>query len=182
MSGTDLKRLREERGLTQEGLADLSGVSRPAIHRIENGQQSPRRNTISKLTQALDVEPNDLAPALFPEPGGAPQGVELTTEIFEKFQPYIATLAGRIAWSGGDAEDLEGAGREGLLEACTKYRPDGGMKFDGWTKTYIRNRILDESRRQQEKIGKTDSFEDVLPPEWEGDIPDMATMMDDEDQ
>ena len=181
MNGADLKRLRKERGLTQEVLADLSGVSRPAIHRVENGQQVPRRGTISKLARALGVEPSDLAPDLFPKPGGPPLGVELTAEIFERFEPYIATLAARIAWSGGDAEELEGAGREGLLEACRKFRSDGGMKFDPWAKNYVRNRILDESRRQQEKIGRTDTFGDVLPPEWEGDIPDMATMMDDEE-
>lgn len=181
MNGADLKRLRKERGLTQEGLADLSGVSRPAIHRVENGQQVPRRGTVSKLAHALDVEPSDLAPDLFPKPGGPPLGVELTAEILGRFEPYIATLAGRIAWSGGDVEELEGAGREGLLEACRKFRPDGGMAFDPWAKNYVRNRILDESRHQQENTGRTDTFGDVLPPEWEGDIPDMATMIDEEE-
>lgn len=182
LNGDDLKRLRKERGLTQEGLADLSGVSRPAIHRVENGQQVPRRGTISKLAQALEVDPSELAPDLFAKPGGPPLGVELTPEIFRRFEPYIAAVAGRIAWSGGgDAEELEGAGREGLLEACTKYREDGGMKFEPWAKSYVLNRIRDEARRQQEKTGRTHTFGDVLPPEWEGDIPDMATMMDDEE-
>ena len=181
MNGAELKRLRKERGVTQEGLADLSGVSRPAIHRIENGQQAPRQGTVAKLAAALDVEPHVLAPGLFPGPGDPPPGVELTPEIFRRFEPYIATVAGKIAWSGGDAEDIEGAGREGLLEACRKFRPDGGMAFEPWAKNYVRNRILDQSRRQQEKTGKTDSFEDVLPPEWEGDIPDMATMVDEEE-
>ena len=48
----DLRKLRAERGFTQDELAALSGVSRPAIHRIENGQQAPRRGTVKKLAAA----------------------------------------------------------------------------------------------------------------------------------
>lgn len=180
VSGVELKRLREERGLTQEGLAELSGVSRPAIHRIENGQQAPRQSTVSKLAWALEVEPSDVVPGLFPKPGGPTPGVALTPEILGRFEPYIATVARRLARSAGDAEDLEGAGREGLFEACRKFRDDGGMAFEAWAKNYVRNRIMDEARRHHERTGKTDSFEDALPPEWEGDIPDMATMTDEE--
>ena len=54
------------------------------------------------------------------------------------------------------------------------------MAFEPWAKTYVRNRILDEARRHYQSTEKTDGFEDVLPPEWEGDIPDMATMVDEE--
>lgn len=180
VSSMELKRIREERGLTQERLADLSGVSRPAIHRVENAQQAPRQSTISKLARALEVEPSDLAPELFPKPGSPPPGVPLTQEILSRFEPYIATVSHNIARDAGDAEDLEGAGREGLFEACRKFREDGGMTFEPWAKNYVRNRILDEARRLYEKTGKTDGFDDVLPVEWEGDIPDLATMTDGE--
>jgi len=176
----DLKKLREERGLTQEGLADLSGVSRPAIHRIENGQQAPRRSTVSKLASALGVHPVDVAPGMFVRSEEASPGVELTPKILSDFESYISTVAGRIARGVDDAEDLEGVGRMGLLEACEKFR-EGGTTFDSWAKSYISNRIKDEARRLHKTTGKTDSFEDVLPPEWEGDIPDMATMTDEED-
>jgi transcriptional regulator with XRE-family HTH domain len=176
----ELRRLREKRGLTQEGLANLSGVSRPAIHRIENGQQAPRRSTVSKLARALEVEPSAVAPELFPKPGSPTSGVALTPEILGGFKPYIATVARELARSAGDAEDLEGAGRESLFEACRKFRDDGGMAFEPWAKTYVRNRILDEARRHYGRTEKTDSLEDALPPEWEGDIPDMATMTDEE--
>lgn len=176
----ELKRLRVERGLSQEGLADLSGVSRPAIHRIENDQQVPRLGTISKLALALGVEPSDVAPEIFPKTGSPPRGVALTPEIHGKFKPYIATLARRIARDAGDVEDFEGAGREGLYEACRKFRNGGGMAFDPWAKNYVRNRILDEAKRLYKRTERTDSLEDVLPPEWEGDIPDWGSMADED--
>lgn len=176
----ELKKFREERDLTQEGLAGLSGVSRPTIHRIENGQQAPHLGTVSKLARALEVEPSDLAPELFPKPGSPPAGVPLTAEIHRNFAPYIASVASKVARDVGDVEDLEGAGREGLFEACRKFSDTGGMAFESWAKNYISNRILDEARRYYARTEKTDSFEDTLPPEWEGDIPDMATMSDEE--
>lgn len=175
-----MKRLREERGLTQERLAGLSGVSRPAIHRIENGQQAPRRGTVKKLAQALGITPWEVAPELFTRPGDQPPGVKLTPELHRRFEPYIATLAWKIARNAGDVEDLEGAGREGLFEACRKFEDTEGMAFDAWAKNYVRNRILDEARRHYEKNERTYGFEETLPPEWEGDIPDMATMTDEE--
>jgi putative transcriptional regulator len=36
-----LRELRSERGLTQEGLADLAGVSRQTINSIETGRFEP---------------------------------------------------------------------------------------------------------------------------------------------
>jgi transcriptional regulator with XRE-family HTH domain len=176
----ELKKFREERGLTQEGLAGLSGVSRVAIHRIENGQQDPRRGTVKKLAEALGITPWEAAPELFSKPGDRTPGVNLTPELHRKFEPYIATLARKIARNDGDVEDFEAAGSEGLFEACRKFREDGGMAFEPWAKNYVRNRILDEARRHYQRTEKTDSFEDVSPPEWEGDIPDLNTMSGEE--
>lgn len=176
----DLKKLREDCGLTQEELASRSGVSRPAIHRIENGQQAPRRGTVKKLAQALGMAPWEVAPDLFTRPGEQPPGLKLTSELHRKFEPYIATLARKIARNAGDVEDLEAAGREGLFEACRKFKEGEGMDFEPWAKNYVRNRILDEARRHYEKNERTYGFEETLPPEWEGDIPDLGTMSDEE--
>lgn len=58
--GERLKELRKERVLTQNMLADLSGVSQVAIARIERNQSEPHASTIRKLARALDVEPSEL--------------------------------------------------------------------------------------------------------------------------
>jgi transcriptional regulator with XRE-family HTH domain len=174
-----LKRIRLERGLTQERLADLSGVSRPAIHRIENGQQVPRRKTVTKLAKVLDIHPADIAPELFTKPGGKPPGVKVTPKVQKQFDGYIATLARRIARSEDDVEDLKGAGQVGLVEACRKFKETGGMAFDPWVKYYVRNRILDEAGRHYEGNEQTYALEDTLPPEFEGQVPDGGSYGDD---
>lgn len=58
--GDQLRDLRKRRLLTQEQLAERSGVGVATIIRIERNQVEPRGSTIRKLAEALDVEPEDL--------------------------------------------------------------------------------------------------------------------------
>jgi transcriptional regulator with XRE-family HTH domain len=51
-----LKALRERRGLTQEQLAEKSGVSRTYLARLETGRQDPTLSTLEKLAKALGVK------------------------------------------------------------------------------------------------------------------------------
>ena len=55
-----LKEQRERRGLTQEELAILSGVSRPTIAALELGYRKAYESTTVKLAKALKVKPGDL--------------------------------------------------------------------------------------------------------------------------
>lgn len=48
-----LKRIRRSRVLTQEALANASGVSLSQIIRLESGKSHPRPSTIRKLAKAL---------------------------------------------------------------------------------------------------------------------------------
>ena len=48
-----LRRLRRESDLSQQKLADLSGVGRVSIARIEAAAQSPKLDTIQKLAAAM---------------------------------------------------------------------------------------------------------------------------------
>lgn len=51
-----LKELRKERGLTQEDLSKLSGISFPTISRYENGQRDEPKLTILKtIANYFDV-------------------------------------------------------------------------------------------------------------------------------
>ena len=50
-----LKRLREERGLTQEQLAKRSGMSHGYLARLEIGMHDPSLSTLAKLARALRV-------------------------------------------------------------------------------------------------------------------------------
>lgn len=53
--GESLRRLRTERGLSLEKLAQLAGVSRAMLGQIELGQSTPTIKTLWKISRALDV-------------------------------------------------------------------------------------------------------------------------------
>jgi transcriptional regulator with XRE-family HTH domain len=50
-----LKRLREQRGITQEQLAFDAGLTASALSRIERGLNNPGWMTVRRLAAALDV-------------------------------------------------------------------------------------------------------------------------------
>lgn len=62
IDGTRLQKQRKAKRLTQEALAEASGIDLQTISRIERGQiQTPRARTIEALAKALKVDPNQLA-------------------------------------------------------------------------------------------------------------------------
>jgi DNA-binding XRE family transcriptional regulator len=50
-----LKRIREEKGLTQAELAEKSGVSAAAVASLEQGLRSPTLDTVRRVAHALGV-------------------------------------------------------------------------------------------------------------------------------
>jgi transcriptional regulator with XRE-family HTH domain len=58
--GDNLRRLREDRLLTQAELAERAGIALSSLVRIENDQVDPRFTSIRKLAQALEVHPREL--------------------------------------------------------------------------------------------------------------------------
>lgn len=62
----EVRRIRNERGLSQQGLADSSGVNKVTINHIEQGKANPSVSTLDKLARALDVEVADFFPKAEP--------------------------------------------------------------------------------------------------------------------
>jgi transcriptional regulator with XRE-family HTH domain len=54
--GTNLKRLRIERGLSQEAFAELCGMHRTYISAIERQRRSISLENVQRIADALDVE------------------------------------------------------------------------------------------------------------------------------
>ncbi|QGX41718.1 XRE family transcriptional regulator [Permianibacter aggregans] len=55
-----LAALRKQRGLTQEALADLIGVTKTQVYRYENNGSQPTLEVIKKLAVALSVTTDEL--------------------------------------------------------------------------------------------------------------------------
>jgi transcriptional regulator with XRE-family HTH domain len=58
--GMRIKAIRAKKGLTQDQLAELAGLNRVHLYRIETGQQSMTLRTLKIIADALDVKMRDL--------------------------------------------------------------------------------------------------------------------------
>ena len=85
----NVRRMRREKGLSQQELADLAGVGQDSISAIETGKHEPHPRTLRKLAEALDVEVADFfrEPAIplaeAPTTGPPRVGKERLQEHFE---------------------------------------------------------------------------------------------------
>lgn len=117
--GTEVKRLRIERGWTQPELAVSAGIAVSGLSQIENGHRNASSRTMSKLATALGVEMADLFPkAEAPSASG-----------------QYDTSADR-AW----VEAYAGVGRE-LLRGWERQE----QRWDRWLKRFV-NRVSEERR------------------------------------
>jgi len=55
-----LANLRKQRGLTQEGLADLIGITKTQVHRYERSNSQPTMDVIKRMAIALSVTADEL--------------------------------------------------------------------------------------------------------------------------
>jgi len=58
--GRNLRRARLRLELTQEQVAERSGVHATEVSRIEAGKRDPRVSTVARLAKAVEVKPGDL--------------------------------------------------------------------------------------------------------------------------
>ena len=60
MVGDNFRRLRIEQGVTQEQVAELTGVSQQYVSGLEQGRRYPTVLTLHELSRPFSVEPLDL--------------------------------------------------------------------------------------------------------------------------
>jgi transcriptional regulator with XRE-family HTH domain len=58
--GTKLREARERLGLTQEEVAQRSGVHATEVSRMEAGKRDPKISTLRRLAKAVEVKPGQL--------------------------------------------------------------------------------------------------------------------------
>lgn len=55
--GKNIQRIRKERNITQENLAELINIETISMSKIETGKSYPTSENLSKIAQILNVEP-----------------------------------------------------------------------------------------------------------------------------
>ncbi len=60
--GKRIKKLRDERKLSQTEFADLCDIERGNMSRLENGKVEVKRSTLVKIAKALDMKVWELIP------------------------------------------------------------------------------------------------------------------------
>ena len=58
--GRNVRRLREEKGWSQEDFADRAGIHRTYVSDIERGQRNPTITVVEKLAKPFDVSSGKL--------------------------------------------------------------------------------------------------------------------------
>lgn len=64
--GANLREARERLGLTQEQVAERSGVHATEVSRMEAGKRDPQVSTVERLAKAVKVTPGQLLDRLPP--------------------------------------------------------------------------------------------------------------------
>lgn len=59
-AGIVIRRLRKEKGLSQEVFSGLAGVARSHLAMIEAGTKQPNFETIWRIANAFEIEPHKL--------------------------------------------------------------------------------------------------------------------------
>ena len=93
-----IKELRIQRGMSQEFLAEESGLSLRTIQRIENGQSNPTGESLKRLANALQVIPSELIDWAIKEDTKYLTFLNLSALTF-LFFPLLGILLPFILWT-----------------------------------------------------------------------------------
>jgi transcriptional regulator with XRE-family HTH domain len=135
--GGVLRELRQHKGLTQEELAEGSGLSPRTIRRLENGESAnPQLPTVRLLAKALEVEPDERARLLAaadgqvpPDPPGA-NGSEPESAFGRMLAEASDALAYAVRARWDSEEEIRRIQDPYPLPVRWQLAPDGDM--DHW--------------------------------------------------
>ena len=96
--GENIRRIRQERGLTQRQLGELVGASEAYIRAYESGRRNPKPSSLEKMADALSVNPEVLANSEF-------DGIKAIHRLFQVFRHYDGHL---FECQDSDGNDMVG--------------------------------------------------------------------------
>ena len=119
---TRIKELRNQKGISQEFLAEESGLSLRTIQRIENGETNPTGESLKRLANALNVNPDELIDWSIKEDQKFLTFLNLSA-LTVLFFPLLGILVPFILWTS----------RKGKIKNINKIRK-GLINFEiSWT-------------------------------------------------
>ncbi|MGM0621206.1 MAG: helix-turn-helix domain-containing protein [Bacteroidota bacterium] len=92
-----VRELRTRKGLSQEILAENSGLSLRTIQRIENGETEPRGDSLIRLARAFNITPDEIIDWAPEENNGFLAALNISVLTFIVF-PLLGLLVPLILW------------------------------------------------------------------------------------
>ena len=96
--GENIRRIRQERGLTLKQLGEMVGVSEAYIRAYESGRRNPKIKSLEALAQALAVNVEVLTNSEF-------DGIKAMHRLFQVFRQYDGHL---FEYKDNDGNDMVG--------------------------------------------------------------------------
>ena len=96
--GENIRRIRQERHLTQRQLGEIVGASEAYIRAYESGRRNPKPASLEKIAEALAVNPEVLANSDF-------DGIKAIHRLFQIFRQYDGSL---FEYQDKDGNDMVG--------------------------------------------------------------------------
>jgi putative molybdopterin biosynthesis protein len=135
--GTRLRLARQARGLSQQQLAGVAGVTRQAVSAVESGHSDPSLRVALGLARALGMtveelfgpgEPGDPVLARPVAPVSAPGSRVALATVGDTFValPLDADLAARLGFGAAGGLTVRGGGNQGAQEAQGVHGASGG--------------------------------------------------------
>ena len=136
--GTRLRLARQARGLSQQQLAGVAGVTRQAVSAVESGHSDPSLRVALGLARALGMtveelfgpgEPGDPVLARPVAPVSAPGSRVALATVGDTFValPLDADLAARLGFGAAGGLTVRGGGSKGAQEAQGVHGAPGGQ-------------------------------------------------------
>ena len=163
--GENIRRIRQERNLTQRQLGEMVGASEAYIRAYESGRRNPKPSSLEKIADALSVNPEVLANSDF-------DGIKAIHRLFQIFRQYDGQL---FEYQDKDGNDMVGISFGTLslmqswldryeeymveVEKCNEIKDV--KKRGEEAKVAVRN-IRRDANDMLKKLGKTDVSEDEI--------------------
>ena len=119
--GENIRRIRQERHLTQRQLGEMVGASEAYIRAYESGRRNPKPSSLEKIAEALAVNPEVLANSDF-------DGVKAMHRLFQVFRQYNGEL---FEYKDKDGNDVLKVYGEKLLDRYDAVAADMRDAFKG---------------------------------------------------